>query len=124
MSHFTEASYWHAAKPYESEQIALVSLTDNAPTFDDSIELLRSQLQRLNAWPEAGDTFLELLEQVRGYGVTLVPTDFDWLNQVAESAYKGEDIGLRYPSIFQKLLTFPDLRHKFLYILKLRGTDA
>ncbi|MCB8978122.1 MAG: hypothetical protein H6657_11925 [Ardenticatenaceae bacterium] len=124
MSHFTEVSYWQAAKPYESEQIALVSLPNTAPTFDDSVQLLRTQLRALNAWPEAGDTFLDLLEQVRGYGVTLVPTDYDWLNQVAESAYKGEDIGLRYPSIFQKLLTFPELRQKFLHILKLRSADA
>ena len=124
MSHFTEVSYWQAAKPYESEQIALVSLPNTAPTFDDSVQLLRTQLRALNAWPEAGDTFLDLLEQVRGYGVTLVPTDYDWLNQVAESAYKGEDIGLHYPSIFQKLLTFPELRQKFLHILKLRSADA
>ena len=124
MSHFTEVSYWQAAKPYESEQIALVSLPNTAPTFDDSVQLLRTQLRALNAWPEAGDTFLDLLEQVRGYGVTLVPTDYDWLNQVAESAYKGEDIGLRYPSIFQKLLTFPELRQKFLHILKLRSANA
>ncbi|MCA9954930.1 MAG: hypothetical protein KC434_09440 [Anaerolineales bacterium] len=124
MSHFTEVSYWQAAKPYESEQIALVSLPNTAPTFDDSVQLLRTQLRALNAWPEAGDTFLDLLEQVRGYGVTLVPTDYDWLNQVAESAYKGEDIGLHYPSIFQKLLTFPELRQKFLHILKLRSANA
>lgn len=124
MSHFTEVSYWQAAKPYESEQIALVSLPSSAPTFDESVQLLRAQLKGLNAWPEAGDTFLELLEQVRGYGVTLVPTDYDWLNQVAESACKGEDIGLHYPSIFQKLLTFPELRQKFLHILKLRSADA
>lgn len=124
MSHFTEVSYWQAAKPYESEQVTLVSLPNSAPTIDDSVQLLRAQLLGLNAWPEAGDTFLELLEQVRGYGVTLVPTDYDWLNQVAESAHKGEDIGLHYPSIFQKLLTFPELRQKFLHILKLRSADA
>lgn len=102
----------------------LVSFPNNAPSFDESIQMLRAQLKSLNAWPQAGDTFLELLEQVRGYGVTLIPTDFDWLNQVAESAYKGEDIGSRYPSIFQKLLTFPELRQKFLHILKLHSTDA
>ena len=124
MSHFTEVSYWQAAKPYESEQITLASIPSIAPTFDESIQLLRAQLKYLNAWPEAGDTFLELLEQVRGYGVTLIPTDYDWLNQVAESAHKGEDIGLRYPSIFQKLLTFPELRHKFLHLLDLRSSGA
>ncbi len=124
MSHFTEVSYWQAAKPYESEQITLASIPSIAPTFDESLQLLRAQLKGLNAWPEAGDTFLELLEQVRGYGVTLIPTDYDWLNQVAESAHKGEDIGLRYPSIFQKLLTFPELRHKFLHLLDLRSSGA
>ena len=124
MSHFTDVSYWQAARPYEAEQIALITISSSAPTFDDSVQILRTQLKSLNAWPEAGDTFLELLEQVRGYGVTLMPTDYDWLNQVAESAHKGEDIGLHYPSIFQKLLTFPELRHKFLHILNLSSTDA
>ena len=124
MSHFTEVSYWQAAKPYESEQSALISFPNSAPTFDESIQLLQTQLKGLNAWPEAGDTFLELLEQVRGYGVTLVPTDYDWLDQVADSACKGEDIGLHYPSVFQKLLTFRELRHKFLQILNLRSADA
>jgi len=88
---------------------------------DESIQTLRRRLKSLDAWPEAGDTFLELLDQVRGYGATLVPTDFDWLAQVADSAYKGEDIGLRYPSIFQKLLTFPELRQKFLQTLHIRS---
>lgn len=124
MSHFTDVSYWQAARQYEAEQIALITISSSAPTFDDSVQILRTQLKSLNAWPEAGDTFLELLEQVRGYGVTLIPTDYDWLSQVAESAHKGEDIGLHYPSIFQKLLTFPDLRHRFLHILNLRSTDA
>jgi hypothetical protein len=124
VSHFTDVSYWQAARQYEAEQIALITISSSAPTFDDSVQILRTQLKSLNAWPEAGDTFLELLEQVRGYGVTLIPTDYDWLSQVAESAHKGEDIGLHYPSIFQKLLTFPDLRHRFLHILNLRSTDA
>ena len=88
---------------------------------DESIQTLRHQLMRLNAWPEAGDAFLELLEQVQGCGTTLVPTDYDWLTQVADAAHKGEDIGLRYPSIFQKLLTFPDLRQKFLQTLQIRS---
>ena len=82
---------------------------------------MRRKLKTLNAWPEAGDTFLELLNQVRGYGTTLVPSDYDWLSKVADSAYKGEDIGLNYPSIFQKLLTFPDLRQQFLHTLHLRS---
>jgi hypothetical protein len=120
VSHFTEIRYWQTAKPFESEQAMLNISANNQASRDDTVQILRSRLKTLNAWPEAGDTFLELLEQMRGYGVTLVPADYDWLSQVADSAYKGEDIGLRYPSIFQKLLTFPDLRQKFLQTLQLK----
>ena len=100
-----------------------ISPNNQAPR-DDTVQILRSRLKTLNAWPEAGDTFLELLDQMRGYGVTLVQADYDWLSQVADSAYKGEDIGLRYPSIFQKLLTFPDLRQKFLQTLQGRSKQS
>lgn len=124
VSHFTEVRYWQAAKTYEADQGALSTTPNEAAPFDDSVQLLRTRLITLNAWPEAGDTFMELLDQVRGYGVTLVPTDYDWLSQVAESACKGEDIGLRYPSIFQKLLTFSDLRQKFLHTLQLHSTTV
>ncbi len=124
MSHFTEIRYWQAAKPFESEQ-GMLNTSPNFPVpRDDTVQLLRSRLKTLNAWPEAGDTFLELLDQMRGYGVTLVQADYDWLSQVADSACKGEDIGLRYPSIFQKLLTFPDLRQKFLQTLQMRSKEA
>ena len=123
MSHFTETRYWHTAKPYESDQSNSTGTSNGngAPAHDESIKLLRHQLISLGAWPEAGDTFLELLDQVRGCGTALVPTDYDWLAQVADTAYKGEDIGLRYPSIFQKLLTFPELRQKFLHTLQIRS---
>jgi hypothetical protein len=124
VSHFTEIRYWQAAKPFESEQ-GMLNTPPNIPVpRDDTVQLLRSRLKTLNAWPEAGDTFLELLDQMRGYGVTLVQADYDWLSQVADSACKGEDIGLRYPSIFQKLLTFPDLRQKFLQTLQMRNKEA
>lgn len=123
MSHFTETRFWHAAKPYESDQSNSTGTSNGngASIHDESIKTLRRQLISLDAWPEAGDTFLELLDQVRGCGATLAPTDYDWLAQVADSAYKGEDIGLRYPSIFQKLLTFPELRQKFLQTLHIRS---
>ncbi len=124
MSHFTETRLWQTTKPYESSQSNLAGSSDSASSQDESIQTLRHQLKNLNAWPEAGDTFLELLDQVRGYGTTLTPTDFDWLVQVADSAYKGEDIGSRYPSIFQKLLTFPELRQKFLQTLHLRSIEV
>lgn len=124
MSHFTETGFWRIAKPYDSEQNGF-----NAPIVDRSddktgVQALRRKLKRLNAWPEAGDTFLELLEKAQGYGVSLVPGDYDWLTQVADSACKGEDIGLRYPSIFQKLLTFPELRKKFLQTLQIRSMSV
>ena len=123
MSHFTDTSYWHAAKLFESGQDTLTATPEDPLPQNEGIQILRAQLKKLNAWPESGDTFLELLMQVRGHGVTLLPTDYDWLIQVADDACNGEDIGLRYPSIFQKLLTFPDLRKKFLQMLQLRSTD-
>ncbi len=121
MSHFTETRFWPMTKPYESDQSNLTGSSDGVFSRDQSIQILRRQLKNLNAWPEAGDAFLDLLEQVRGYGTTLVPADFEWLSQVADSAYQGEDIGLRYPSIFQKLLTYPELRQKFLQTLQIRN---
>jgi len=124
VSHFTDTSFWQMTKPYESNQSNSAESSNSAPGRDEGIQTLRGQLMSLNAWPEAGDAFLELLEQVKGYGTTLVPTDFDWLAQVADSAYQGEDIGLRYPSIFQKLLTYPELRQKFLQILHLRSLEV
>lgn len=124
MSHFTDVRFWQAAKPYESNRGAMITSPGHPVSYEDEIQVLRTRLKNLNAWPEAGDTFLALLLQVREYGVTLVPTDYDWLTQVAESASNGEDIGLRYPSIFQKLLTYSDLRQKFLQILPLYKKGA
>jgi hypothetical protein len=123
VSHFTETRFWQTTKSYESEQSNLARSSNGncASINDDGIKSLRRQLISLNAWPEAGDAFLELLDQVQGCGTTLVATDYDWLPQVAESAYKGEDIGARYPSIFQKLLAFPELRQKFLQALHMRS---
>lgn len=121
MSHFTDTSYWPTAKQYESELSNSAGSSNGAAARDESIQTLRQKLKALNAWPAAGDTFLELLDPVRGCGATLVPTDYDWLPQVADTAYKGEDIGLRYPSIFQKLLVFPELRQKFLQTLHVRS---
>lgn len=118
LSHFTELRHWQAAKPINADDVC-PSLSSPI-SCDADIRRLREQLKTLNAWPEAGDTFLELLVETQGYGVTLVPGDFDWLAQVAEDAYKGEDIGLRYPSIFQKLLTYPKLRQQFLQMLALK----
>lgn len=124
MSHFTDIRYWQAAKPFESEQGMFNTSPNNPVPRDETVQALRTRLKRLNAWPEAGDTFLELLDQMRGYGVTLVQADYDWLAQVADSACKGEDIGLRYPSIFHKLLTFPELRQKFLQTLQIRNKET
>jgi hypothetical protein len=120
VSHFTEVGFWQVAMSYEAEQSKLSVGPVSLPNNSEEIQILRRKLKHLNAWPEAGDTFLDLLEKAQGYGVTLVPGDFDWLAQVADAAYKGEDIGLRYPSIFQKLLTYPDLRQKFLQTLRVR----
>ncbi|MEZ4591204.1 MAG: hypothetical protein R3D55_08680 [Chloroflexota bacterium] len=67
---------------------------------------------------------MELLAKAQGYGVTLTQGDYDWLPQVAEAAARGEDIDSRYPSIFQKLLTYPDLRDKFLQLLRIRNIEV
>ncbi len=124
VSHFTDTSFWQTTKPFESKQSNLAGSSNGASVQDEGIKTLRRQLISLNAWPEAGDAFLELLDQVQGCGTTLVPTDYDWLPQVAESACKGEDIGARYPSIFQKLLAFPELRQKFLQTLHLQSVGV
>lgn len=123
MSHFTDTRFWSTAKPklYESDKKNLTGVQATPPTANAGIQALRRQLQQLNAWPDAGDTFLELLEQAQGYGSTLVPGDYDWLAEVADSVYRGEDIGQRYPSIFQKLLTNADFRQKFLQTLQIRS---
>lgn len=117
MSHFSEAGYWPASKPYETNRKPFSAAPAPTRHSEGSIDLLRLRLKQLNAWPAAGDTFLELLDQAKDYGVTLIPTDFDWLEQVVKDVYRGEDIGSRYPSIFHKLLTFPELRKKFLQAL-------
>jgi hypothetical protein len=124
VSHFTEVGFWRIAKPHESEQHNLGEVSTTVPNNREGIQILRRRLKHLHAWPEAGDTFLDLLERAQGYGVTLVPGDYEWLPQVADSAYKGEDIGILYPSIFQKLLTYPDLRQKFLQTLQIRCIDV
>ena len=124
MSHFTESRFWHKAKPYESDQSNLKTSPELTTPHDESLQTLRRQLKVLNAWPEAGDAFLDLLEQARGYGASLVPADYDWLGKVADSACKGEDIGSLYPAIFQKLLTFPDLRRQFLHVLHMRNVGV
>jgi len=124
VSHFTESGFWHQANPYESDQSKLKTSRESTTPHDESLQALRRQLKGLNAWPEAGDAFLELLDQARGYGTTLAPADYDWLGKVADSACNGEDIGSLYPSIFQKLLTFPELRRQFLQVLHIRNVGV
>ena len=118
MSHFTELRTWQLAKSYQPDDVCASSSCST--TSDADIQRLREELMMLNAWPEAGDTFLELLSQTRSYGASPIPADFDWLAQVVEDACNGEDIGLRYPAIFQKLLTYPKLRQQFLQTLTLK----
>jgi len=124
VSHFTDAGYFPAAKSFETDYALFSPARRATQAGEENIQTLRLQLKRLNAWPEAGDTFLEMLEQAHDYGSTLMPTDFDWLPRVAVDASQGEDIGFRYPSIFQKLLTFPELRQKFLQTLQLHTANT
>ena len=124
VSHFTETGFWPIAKTYQSEPSRFSASPATSLSSETDVQALRRALMHLNSWPEAGDVFVELLAKAQGYGVTLVPSDFDWLPQVADAACKGEDIGSRYPSIFQKLLTYSDLREKFLQMLQVRSIEV
>ena len=75
---------------------------------------LRDHLIRYRAWPEAGDQFLALMPHTSWHSPDPNPTDYQLLPQVAADVMAGTDIGARYPAFFQKLLTHPSLRKRFV----------
>jgi len=79
--------------------------------------VLRQRLTELEAWPEAGDLFLELLPVSLWYARPLADEDFEWLPRVVSDAKRRIDIGSRYPAFFQKLLTNRTLGQAFLEAL-------
>lgn len=79
-----------------------------------AVDVLRWQLKELKAWPEAGDQFVALLPQVRQQTAPLTESDRQWISSVIDDVVKGVDIGSRYPSFFQNLITNSHLRGIFL----------
>lgn len=78
------------------------------------VDALRWQLKELKAWPEAGDQFVALLPQIRQQTAPLTDSDREWISSVIDDVVKGVDIGSRYPSFFQNLITNSHLRGIFL----------
>ena len=75
---------------------------------------LREQLIKFDAWPEAGDQYLSLIAHTMWDRAATRAKDFDWIPKVAEDVIDGVDIGLQYPSFFQKLLANSELRGAFV----------
>ena len=82
--------------------------------LDPGVATLRTRLQELNVWPDAGDQFLMLMTQSRMQTAIPSPSDREWITAVAEDALNSCDIGARYPAFFQKLLNCPTLLEAFL----------
>lgn len=79
---------------------------------------LRNQLKELEAWPTAGDEFLNLIPEFNRHSPPVTESDNEWLPQVVQDSLKGVDIGFQYPSFFQKLLMNPHLRRLFMKELR------
>jgi hypothetical protein len=85
------------------------------------ILVLRRELKWLQAWPEAGDLFLELIPVSRWQSPTVTDEDIQWLPRIVEDALRGVDIGARYPAFFQKLTMSDDLCRMLLKALARRA---
>jgi hypothetical protein len=84
---------------------------------NQEIAHLRLLLKQCDAWPAAGDSFLEMLANSTWNTATLKQEDAACLPQVVEATLSGQDIGAQYPSFFQKLLSYSSLRQKFIHEL-------
>lgn len=82
------------------------------------LDELRLCLSQLGSWPEAGDEYLSHMTSSLWDRVAIRDQDFEWVSKVAADAQKGVDIGLLYPSFFQKLVANGKLRTAFLQRLK------
>ena len=98
-----------------------LDLRTHSQILHTELAILRRSLIDLNAWPEAGDQLLDLMPLSRWDTFPVSDADFDWLPSVVDDALRGKDIGAKYPSIFQKLLTNDDLRQAFLKTLAKAG---
>ncbi|MCP5094884.1 MAG: hypothetical protein GY943_04960 [Chloroflexi bacterium] len=86
----------------------------NTQILHSEVAILRKELLRLKAWPEAGDALLELMPMSRWDSLPVTDSDYEWLPNVVRDTLKGLDIGAQYPAFFQKLLTNNELRQSFL----------
>ena len=93
-------------------------LQTETPVNHTELGELRDQLIKFGAWPEAGDQYLSLIAHTMWDRSTIRPKDFHWIPKVAEDVINGVDIGLQYPSFFQKLLANGELRRAFIKRLK------
>lgn len=78
------------------------------------VDELRQSLDKLGSWPEAGDEYISLMTTSLWDRIAVRSQDFDWIPRVVADAKKGVDIGLRYPSFFQKLIANGKLRTRFV----------
>lgn len=79
---------------------------------------LREKLKQLKVWPEAADEFLALMPLSRWHGTPATDKDHEWIPVIAQDVFNQCDLGARYPSFFQKLLTNVHLREAFLAALE------
>lgn len=91
-----------------------LNLSTKEKTLTSEVQQLRKQLIEMCAWPEAGDQYLEMLAYSHWDMLKVNPRDYDWINAAASDVASGVDIGAKYPSFFQKVLTNADLRQGFL----------
>jgi len=88
--------------------------------LEPDVSALRQRLLQLEAWPAAGDIFLNLLPKSPAEDQPVTEADNQWLSKVLDDTLQGVDIGQRYPSFFQKLILNGLLRQAFLHELDKR----
>jgi len=91
-----------------------------ANTPQPLILALRQQLLQLNAWPEAGDLFLDLARAPGWQSPQVTKEEVQWLPRVVEDALQGIDLGVRYPAFFKKLVVSDELCRVLLDALERR----
>ncbi len=97
--------------------LAYKNITDETDKITQELNALQIHLKKLNSWPSAGDQFLALIPKT-DIPEPLTEKEHEWLPQVVDNCLQGTDIGLRYPSFFQKLLINSSLRQAFMASLE------
>jgi len=94
--------------------------SDKQPTVSIQAELqmLRQNLRRYNAWPEAADNFIALMSGTNWNAPKPNDNDFQLLPRVINDVIAGKDIGSQYPAFFQKLLAHSAFRQMFIDTLQ------